>query len=345
MHRVLEHEHGITAEQAFGIYDMKDTGECSQEEFLRVLTIFFGDKLKSPEADLELLMKLTVSRTDKRIDYREFCKFLSKRVVRSFKTQAIDDNSAGGRPGAGGKHSEGPLRKEATLTYVLSKAAELGYDLRKIFLENDKNELSVLPRAKFVGLMLDLPLGLNEVEMQEILENDLNFDNYGNVDYTVILNSEEFVRLEAERVKDAIKKRKGVRVALDGEHNEEKEASEVETVDNTKVVVEDLIYIDDLEILIYTTLVPNTSTVWITNCQKASPSSSSKSGPQVLTLSSVGEPDKSKEEAAAPEQSSLVANAYQLLAKLKGHKNSAPPSICYVPHSCCLITGEKELQE
>jgi Ca2+-binding EF-hand superfamily protein len=276
MHRVLEHEHGITAEQAFGIYDMKDTGECSRDEFLRVLTIFFGDKLQSPETDLQLLMKLTVSRADKRIDYREFCKFLSKRVVRAFKNQSLDDGGAGGKSRGGAKHREGPLRKEATLTYVLTKAAELGYDLRKIFLENDKNELSVLPRAKFVGLMLDLPLGLNEVEMQEILENDLNFDNYGNVDYTVILNSEEFVGLEAERVKEAIKKKKGVRVAMGGEHVEDKDTAEVEKVDNTKVVVEDLIYIDDLEILIYTTLVPRTSTVWITSCKKSTSSSSTK---------------------------------------------------------------------
>jgi Ca2+-binding EF-hand superfamily protein len=85
MHRVLEHEHGITAEQAFGIYDMNDTGECTRDEFLRLLRIFFEDKLESPEADLELLMKLTVSRGEKRIDYREFCKFLSKRAVRAFK--------------------------------------------------------------------------------------------------------------------------------------------------------------------------------------------------------------------------------------------------------------------
>ena len=28
MYNVLEHEHGISAEQAFGIYDMKDSGEC-----------------------------------------------------------------------------------------------------------------------------------------------------------------------------------------------------------------------------------------------------------------------------------------------------------------------------
>lgn len=45
MHSVLEQEHGITAEQAFGIYDMKDTGECSLDEFRRILRIFFGEVL------------------------------------------------------------------------------------------------------------------------------------------------------------------------------------------------------------------------------------------------------------------------------------------------------------
>lgn len=38
--------------------------------------------------------------------------------------------------------------------------------------------------------------------------------------------------------------------------------------DNRKVVVEDLIYIDDLEILIYTTIAPKTSTIFVTNAKK-----------------------------------------------------------------------------
>lgn len=38
--------------------------------------------------------------------------------------------------------------------------------------------------------------------------------------------------------------------------------------DNRKVVVEDLIYIDDLEILIYTTISPQTSTIFVTNAKK-----------------------------------------------------------------------------
>jgi hypothetical protein len=39
--------------------------------------------------------------------------------------------------------------------------------------------------------------------------------------------------------------------------------------DNRKVVIEDLIYIDDLEVLIYTTITPKTSTIFISHTKKA----------------------------------------------------------------------------
>ena len=94
---------------------------------------------------------------------------------------------------------------------MLRKAAELTLDFRKILVEYDKNELNVIPRSKFIGILLDLPLGINEIEVQEILENDLHFDNYGNVDYTVILNSDLFCHLERNRLKASHKKRKGVK--------------------------------------------------------------------------------------------------------------------------------------
>ena len=78
---------------------------------------------------------------------------------------------------------ERPLSKEASLNYILRKAAELNLDLRKKFVQNDPYELSVLPRVKFWNILLSLPLGLNESEIREVFEHDLNFDNYGNVDY------------------------------------------------------------------------------------------------------------------------------------------------------------------
>ena len=75
-------------------------------------------------------------------------------------------------------------------------------DLRREFVSNDPHELSVLPRVKFWQILIGLPLGLNEDEMQEVFENDLNFDNYGNVDYTSILNTELFLTLEARRLRE-----------------------------------------------------------------------------------------------------------------------------------------------
>lgn len=123
------------------------------------------------------------------------------------------------------------------------------------------------------------------------------------------------------------------------------ESPDAEKVDNRKVVVEDLLYIDDLEILIYTTVAPKTSTVFINSVRKAR-SSASASGVEVVTLDKVGGHESA--EPAGPQadkQASLAANYYQLLAKLKGHRNSDPPSLCYVPQSCCLITGEKHLDE
>ena len=82
---------------------------------------------------------------------------------------------------------ERPLVKEASLNYILRKAAELHMDLRKEFVTADPLELSVLPRVKMWTILINLPLGMNETELAEVFENDINFDNYGNCDYTGIL--------------------------------------------------------------------------------------------------------------------------------------------------------------
>jgi hypothetical protein len=50
-------------------------------------------------------------------------------------------------------------------------------------------------------MLENLPLGLLPTEIEEIFDNDLNFDNYGNVDYTTILSNEIFVNLEQAKVR------------------------------------------------------------------------------------------------------------------------------------------------
>lgn len=82
----------------------------------------------------------------------------------------------------------------------MRKSAELQIDLRREFLAHDPLELSVIPRITFWGILINLPLGLNSDELSEVFDNDLNFDNYGNVDYVIIINSDIFVALERKRL-------------------------------------------------------------------------------------------------------------------------------------------------
>ena len=153
-------------------------------------------------------------------------------------------------------------------------------------MKNDENEISVMPRLRFKRILESLPLGLLSYEVDEIFENDLHFDNYGNVDYTVILNSDIFVTLERQRLRKMnrrMQKKRGVRVG--GVQNEEDDTLDLDLgdgvnkssvtnaemdklTDNRKVVIEDLIYIDDMEILIYTTVAPKTSTIFVTHTKK-----------------------------------------------------------------------------
>lgn len=132
---------------------------------------------------------------------------------------------------------------------------------------HDSLELSVIPRITFWSILINLPLGLNQEELGEIFDNDLNFDNYGNVDYVNIINSDIFVALERKRIlSKALKSSKVTKIVA--EDRTEDLSNESAASDNRKVVVEDLIFIDDLEIIIYTTVRPKTSTVFITTMQK-----------------------------------------------------------------------------
>lgn len=95
---------------------------------------------------------------------------------------------------------ERPLIKEASISYVLRKAAELKIDLRKEFINADSLQLNVIPRLKFCNILVTLPLGLSQIEIDEILDSDLAFDNCGNVDYEKIVETELFLELERKMI-------------------------------------------------------------------------------------------------------------------------------------------------
>ncbi len=192
MFDLLEKKHGISPEQAFGIYDSKDRGFSTVDEFKRILKIFFAEAIVEP-AEVDFILRMTQKTVDQQIMYREFCKFLGKRFVRAFRNVNTSMNSISESQI---QEIDTALKKEASLNYVIRKCAELNIDLRALFHKNDENELSVMPRMKFSRILESLPLGLLTFELDEIFDNDLHFDNYGNVDYTVIMNSDIFVTLE-----------------------------------------------------------------------------------------------------------------------------------------------------
>jgi len=204
MFTALEKNHSITPEAAFGIYDMSDRGFSTPAEFKRIIKIFFGEVV--PEGPkLDFIMRLTVATVDGKIRYREFCRFLAKRFVKTFNLASKasdhnDDQEQTKQKTALEIELERPSLKEASLSYILRKAAELQIDIRKEFQAHDPLELSVISRVQFWGVLLSLPLGLNEDELMEIFDNDLNYDNNGNVDYISILNSDIFVALERKRL-------------------------------------------------------------------------------------------------------------------------------------------------
>ena len=127
---------------------------------------------------------------------------------------------------------------------------------------NDEASLNVIPRSRFWRILESLPLGLLQHELEEIFDNDLHYDNYGNVDYTVILNSDIFVVLERQRLRKLNR-------SLDLDASAVDATKMDKLTDNRKVVVEDLIYIDDLEVLVYTTIQPKTSTIFVTSAKKS----------------------------------------------------------------------------
>ena len=163
---------------AFALYDAREDGTITMEQFKLILNIFFSELLLDEE--IVFLEKLTVLRNDMKIFYKEFCKYMDKKIVKTFKDVAIRKPRNQTAEAAGhAVHEEpveqtalealvsSPLRKEPSLTYILRKAAQLQKDLRKDFVTADPLELSVISRTDFNGLILGMPLGLNQQELDE----------------------------------------------------------------------------------------------------------------------------------------------------------------------------------
>ena len=186
------------------------------------------------------------------------------------------------------------------LPTLLRKVFENGINLAELFKREDTIHQGLIERNKFYEILESLALGYGPEDIYEIFKNTSVFDAHGNADYTVILQNNIYALMENHFTRNL--NTKG------------------QSTDTRKVVIEDLIYIDNFDIIIYTTILPKSSNIYVSH---------------TISLSQ-GKQEESKLESALK---------YKLLATLEGHTNSDPPIIYYVADTCCLISGQKDNEE
>ena len=330
----------ISAKKAFEIFDADESGDIIGTEFKKVL----GKLCPNLEAtDIDFLFMIADKNMDNVIQYSEFCEYLDRRKLKivSVTSKQVE------------KVLNSNLTNDCSMETLIRKAFQQKLNLRVIFESEDPSRMGLIPRVKFFRLLERLALGYNIENIQEIFKNSPIFDAYGNVDYTNIVRNELFITLENLQLQEESKLTKTEAVTVVTVEDKSLDASKIlpeevlemsfgesvldKTVvedkkvqDNRKVIVEDLVYIDDLDLLVYTTILPKTGTIYITHT--VSQAAASRCRKHKKGDSPLNPPVK---------PIAVEAEKYKLLAILNGHRNYYPPSLLYVGESGCLVSGEK----
>ena len=84
MYEALRRTLNISAETAFETYESsREKGQITVENFKKVINVFFNEARLTSE-EVEFVIRMTTPTVDKQLLYREFCRFLDKRFIRTF---------------------------------------------------------------------------------------------------------------------------------------------------------------------------------------------------------------------------------------------------------------------
>ena len=194
---------------------------------------------------------------------------------------------------------------------VFEKAYDIGIDVEAEFLKYDTMAEGVLQIADFKAFIRSLPFGILDSELQEILDREVVYTDNGRIDYHQIVQNPEFKKSKViSKLKDTQANRGDLEKLI------KKIESDQHYFEPQKIIVESMIYIDDFDLMLYTTITPRTSTIFVSSTKRNAGSKSSSA-----------------------DASNIFSN--KLLAKLQGHRSNAPPTIYYCNESGCLISGDK----
>ncbi|CAG9314903.1 unnamed protein product [Blepharisma stoltei] len=224
--KALENK-GYSAQQLFSVFDSDNSGVITRSEFFRALSTMLSPFVS--DKDIEVLIQIADRDNNGSINYQEFMTFLSRNKIGPMSAL----NTL--------RSSEFP---KDSLKYILHKSLELGIDLYKLCKELDLSGQGSLPKHEFSTLLLSLPVGITARELDIVIERDLSYDNFGNVDYLDIFEKEEYINLVAAA------KRPGVILVTP-------------TAQEQAAIIEDFAFLDDFNILAYSTREPMTSVIFL----------------------------------------------------------------------------------
>ncbi|EGR33535.1 hypothetical protein IMG5_049950 [Ichthyophthirius multifiliis] len=229
------------------------------------------------------------------IDYKEFLSIFG--IASSNSSNGIQFNS----------------RKNIFLS--LQMAYEAGIDVEQQILKEDLYHEGSLTCEQFRNFLKWLPVGLLQEEIDYIMNNSISFTDIGTVNYLDLLNSVEFLN-----IKNHHEFQKQVKTKERDFFEKKGDQKDVNALDAAmqKVIIESVIYIDDFNLIIYTTICPRSSIICVSRTSKVK-----KNSGDIINNTDIF--------------------TCKILAKLKGHSSCNPPSIFFVPNSGCLISGEKTL--
>ena len=281
--------------EVFRIFDADDSGEISKAEFMDVIdTIYKGCSI----SEKEHLAEIADVDKDGLIQFDEFLGLFSD-------LNTMDDTEIKNLTTA---------HQKKNIYYFINKSFAVGIDISELWLKKDDTKEGNISKQDFINILKWLPLGLLENDITKIMNEDVTYISNSRVDYLDIMKSSEFEKMFFTfNVKREIKKN----LLLSGKVGETKFVRTKFT--EQKCIIESCIFLDDFNILVFTTLCPHTSTIFITSTEK--------------------EFEIKGEENGDKKSTDIFAN--QLLAKLVGSSSSLPPTIAYIPSACVLIAGDK----
>ena len=307
----------MSPENAFKIFDTNDSGHISVYEFNKIVDQISG--FSASEEEKEELIGLFDKDKNGTVEFKEFLSIYSQLVNNVNR----DDEVTSG--------TNVPARNNLILLF--EKCFEAGIDIEEEFLRLDQYLEGNLEYTLFKNVLKWIPAGLLDQEIDTILNKEVVYSENGRVNYLVFIQNPVFRQMKLKYLL-----RKSLINQAEFKSFMQELTSEENVYQNSqKIIIESLIYLESLELLIYTTACPISSIIYISTSakrfhadDKSFNTAPSNPIPQTPT-------PQSKKPLTFNEK--LFEN--KLLARLIGHKTSYPPTIFYCEHSGCLISGEK----